>query len=301
MERPSGGPIVSGLPEPRPQDLIRRSLALAAVLAAAKAAAGLRANSLGLIASALDSLTDFLASALNLYSLRLSERPPDAAHPYGRGKAEALAGLAQGGFIALSALGLLAESLRRVLRGAQVSPGAWGLAVMAFSAAASLWHSRSLSRAQAATQSTVLRTESAHFGVDFLSNLGVLIALGAVMVTGRAWGDVLISVAITLYILREAYRVLAFSAQEILDRGLPEETLREIETTIRGHHPQIVGFHNLRARRSGPRVFIDFHIEIRDVRDFTQAHEITEDLIDRIRRSVPNADVTVHYDPEGGR
>lgn len=284
-----------------PQDLVKRSMLLAGTLTLVKTAAGLGTNSLSVLASALDSATDLLASGINLYSLRLSEKPPDADHPYGRGKAEALAGLAQGGFIALSALGLLAESVRRLMLGAVVKAGPFGLCVMGLSAVLSVWHSRNLARAEALTRSTVLRTERAHFSIDFLSNLGVLLALGMVLATGRPLWDVLVSVAITLYIMREAYRVLEFSALEILDRGVSTEILREIERAISQEHPRIVGFHNLRARQSGSRVFVDFHIEIRGVKDFAEAHEITEGLIDRIRRKIPNADVTVHYDPEGGR
>lgn len=284
-----------------PERLIRRSLVLAISLTVLKTAAGLSANSLGILASALDSLMDVAASGVNLFSLRMAARPPDPLHPYGRGKVEALAGLAQGAFIAASGLGLLAESARRLIQGAEVSPGAFGFGAMAFSAAVSLWHSRGLGRALAATHSTVMRTENAHFAMDFLANVGVILALGAVLMTGSSLWDLAISLGITAYILWEAYRVIEYSVLELLDRGLPAEVLRQIEGAIREHHPSVVGFHDLRTRKAGSHYFIDFHIEIREVKDFDRAHEITEDLIDRIRARIPNADVTVHYDPEGGR
>ncbi len=253
------------------------------------------------MASAIDSLMDLAATAVNLVSLREAQRPPDPEHPYGRGKSEALAGLLQGALIGLSGLALLLESGRRVLRGAEVSPGAFALASMAFCAAASLWHGRRLKRASDGSHSTVLRTEGAHFLVDFLSNLGVLLALLAVRWSGRSLWDLGISSLITLLVLREAARVLGLSARELLDRRLPEPILREIQATILGHHPRVTGFHDLRTRKAGSRLFIDFHIEIRDVKDFEEAHEITESLIDRLRGKFPGADVTVHYDPLGGR
>ena len=86
-----------------------------------------------------------------------------------------------------------------------------------------------------------------------------------------------------------------------MDRRLSEEVRSRIEALISGHHPSIVGFHELRTRRSGLKVFIDFHIEISGVEKFEEAHEITESLIDRIKAQIPNADVTVHYDPRGAR
>lgn len=284
-----------------PEALLRRSLAIAATLAVLKTAAGLAANSMAILASALDSLLDVGASAVNLFSLRLAQAAPDAEHPYGRGKAEALAGLAQGAFIAFGGLGLGVESVRRLLRGSDVSPGFFGFAVMAGSAVFSLWHSRDLARARDATGSTVMRSENAHFAMDFLANAGVLATLIFVRLTGASAWDLLVCLAITAYILYEALGVVRYSVLELLDRGLPPELLREIEAAIRHHHPNVVGFHDLRTRKAGSRYFIDFHIEIRKVRNFEQAHAITEELIDRIHQRVPNADVTVHYDPEGAR
>jgi len=57
--------------------------------------------------------------------------------------------------------------------------------------------------------------------------------------------------------------------------------------------------HNLRSRVVGNLLFLDFHIEIRGEADFKKAHDMTESLIDKIKGHHPNADVTVHFDPEG--
>jgi len=63
----------------------------------------------------------------------------------------------------------------------------------------------------------------------------------------------------------------------------------------------LVGFHGFRTRKAGSRFFVDFHVEIRGVESFERAHEITEDLIERLGARFPNADFTVHCDPEGTR
>src|SRR5207237_2005512 len=104
-------------------------------------------------------------------------------------------------------------------------------------------------------------------------------------------------VAITLYILWEAYRVMEYSALELLDRALPTPVLKDIQKIINEHHPKILGFHDMRTRKAGSKFFIEFHIEIRGERDFNRAHEITETLIERIEAKIPNSDITLHYDP----
>ena len=87
---------------------------------------------------------------------------------------------------------------------------------------------------------------------------------------------------------------------ELLDRALPLEEQKQIEQIILTHDPRIVGFHNLRTRKIGQQRFIDFHFEIRGEENFARAHELTESLIKHIQSRFPDADVTVHFDPEGG-
>jgi cation diffusion facilitator family transporter len=274
---------------------------MAGGLAVLKAVAGIASGSLGVLASALDSLLDVTASAVNYVSLSVSNEPPDKDHPYGHGKAEALAGLFQGAFIALGGIGLLVESVRRVVFGGEVNVGGVALVAMAVSLTASTVHSMRLKRAAREGGSTVMKTEGAHFVTDVLSNGAVLLVLGVIRWTGWTTADVIVSAGVTVYILSQAWVILRDCVQELMDQGLPADTLVQIETLIRTHHTSVTGFHNLRARRAGGRSFVDFHIEIADVDSFKQAHDITEDLIDKVEALLPGADVTVHYDPADRR
>ena len=69
------------------------SLAAALLLAAAKLVVGLTTGSLGVLAEAVHSGLDAAAAVLTLYAVGVAERPPDAAHQYGHGKAQHLAAL----------------------------------------------------------------------------------------------------------------------------------------------------------------------------------------------------------------
>ena len=78
------------------------SVLVAVSLVLIKVVAGSMANSLSLLASAVDSLTDIFASAVNFVAIRAASRPADREHVYGHGKAEGLAGLFQAVIIGLS-------------------------------------------------------------------------------------------------------------------------------------------------------------------------------------------------------
>jgi hypothetical protein len=72
------------------------SVAAAGFLVVLKLGAGLASGSLGLLAEAAHSATDFGSAVLTFFAIRVSDRPADSSHTYGHRKAEHLAALAEG-------------------------------------------------------------------------------------------------------------------------------------------------------------------------------------------------------------
>jgi len=279
---------------------IGMSIGTAFLLTIFKLSVGLLTQSLGLIASAVDSLLDLLVSSVNLIAVREADKPADKEHLYGHGKIESLAGLFQSVIISASGIFLVIESIRRLIRGVELSHLPAAIGVMVVSMILTFLLVLKLKRALKETESIVVGTEMLHFVTDFLTNGGVIIALILVRVTGSSLWDLGIAFAIACYILSQSLRILKKSVNELLDRALPQEEQREIEKIILNHDPRIIGFHNLRTRKIGHQRFIDFHFEIREEKNFERAHGLAEALIKRIKERFPGADVTVHFDPEGG-
>ena len=71
------------------------SVLWSALLAVIKLIAGISTNSLGLLSEALHSTLDFVAAGITCLAVRISSQPADERHPYGHGKAESLAALAE--------------------------------------------------------------------------------------------------------------------------------------------------------------------------------------------------------------
>ncbi|MBI4395276.1 MAG: cation transporter [Candidatus Omnitrophica bacterium] len=265
-----------------------------------KLSVGLLTHSLGLIASAIDSLMDVLVSSVNLIAVKEADKPADREHLYGHGKIESLAGLFQSVLISASGLYLIAESVRRLFRGVTISHVPTAIAVMIISMGLTFLLVLKLKQVLKETDSIIVGTETLHFTVDFLTNGGVILALILVRVTGSSLWDLGIAFVIACYILSQSIVILKKSMDELLDRALPVDEQMEIEKLILTYDSRIVGFHNLRTRKIGRQRFIDFHFEIRGEENFARAHDLAESLIKRIRERFPDADVTVHFDPEGG-
>lgn len=74
--------------KPTRQGVIVKSFIVNVALIVIKAAGGLIFNSAALLSDAVHSLSDFLSDVLVLVGLRQSQKPADADHPIGHGKAE---------------------------------------------------------------------------------------------------------------------------------------------------------------------------------------------------------------------
>lgn len=268
----------------------------AATLAALKLGAGLAINSIGLISAAADSLMDVLVSGLNLFSIRIAESPADEGHPYGHGKIENLAGLAQGGLIALVGGWVVFEAVRRFARGTRPEHTEWGLVVMAISIVVSWLITTHLRRVGERTDSVVLLADSLHYATDVWANGGVLAALLLFRLTGSGVFDPLIATVVGGLILLSAYRILARSVADLMDAAIPAEEQREVERVIQRHR-FVVSFHDLRTRRSGSQRQIDFSVVLCRHLPLGDAHDLVDHVEKEIERTIPRSHVVVHAEP----
>jgi divalent metal cation (Fe/Co/Zn/Cd) transporter len=51
------------------------------------------------------------------------------------------------------------------------------------------------------------------------------------------------------------------------------------------------------VRHSGPHLFIDIHAHMDGQQTLHQAHELSDQIEERLRTELPDADVTVHPEP----
>ena len=171
------------------------SICVALVLTALKAGAYLASNSVAMLASMADSGLDLLASAVNYAAIRQALTPADREHRFGHGKAEPLAGLVQSAFIAASALFLLVQSVERLLDPAPIEHSGAALAVMGVSIALTAMLVVYQNRAVAASRSTAIRADRAHYAGDLAGNVAVILAILLAGWFGWLWADPVLALA----------------------------------------------------------------------------------------------------------
>jgi ferrous-iron efflux pump FieF len=276
----------------------RLSIMAAAFLILIKTGTGWLTGSIAVWASLLDSTMDIFASSINYFAVRAAARPPDEDHAYGHGKAESLAGLFQAAVISLSGLFLIREAIIRMIYPHPTREEAVGIVTMIVAILVSIALVARLRRVANLTDSPAMSADAVHFASDVWTNGGVLFALVLIYFTGWTIADPIISIAISIYILASALSVGRESVDVLMDRRLPADVDEQVaEIVSRFRDEGVLGFHDLRTRRSGSQKFIDLHLEVERDKTLEDAHAASVRVLRTIEAEIPRAKVQIHTDP----
>lgn len=218
-------------------------LALAITLAfvGVEAAAGLAANSLALLTDAAHNFTDVIALALTAYALWLARRPASSGRTYGYHRAGILIALLNSTTLALIALGIFAEAIRRLMHPPQVEETLLiGVGAVAFvvnaGTALLMW--------RGSQRDINVRSAFVHLAGDTLSTLGA-VAAGVVMrFTGWMALDPLVSVLIGLLILRGAWQIIRETVDILLENAPRDIDMPGLVSDLK-QLPGVRGVHDL--------------------------------------------------------
>lgn len=274
------------------------ALGTVAILILIKGYAYWRSDSAAILATLTDSFTDAAMSGAMLMALKYSLRPADNSHRHGHGKMEGIGALFQSACLSAAAMFLLFEGLQRFTHPLAVTDhilGVWvaGIAIV-MSVQLILVQKYCLSKAP----SLAIESDQAHYSTDVALNGSVIAALLIGYYGGPYWVDPLCAIFVAAYYLY-ACRKIGLSAIDMLtDRELPKAVRDRIEGIIR-KHPDILGFHDLRTRKSGMVIHISFDVEIDPDITLKEAHDIVRALEEDIMDDYPYAEIIIHKDPFG--
>jgi len=83
-----------------------------------------------------------------------------------------------------------------------------------------------------------------------------------------------------------------------MDRRADPAVIEGVAAIARGF-PGVHGFHDLKTRVAGSRIFVNLHIELDGGQTLDEAHAIGAALRRAIIAAYPRADVLIHKDPVG--
>lgn len=267
-------------------------------LGLAKLGGAVFGHSFAMLSDAVNSLGDVFASAVVLFALRLAQKPPDAEHPYGHTRAEAIAGSSVALLVLVSALLVGWEAIRR-FGTADPAPEGWTLALAGANAAIkeALYHYKI--RVGRRTGSLAIIANAWDHRADAFCALTVLAGLAVARWggPGSRFGDEAAAAVVAVAIALSAARLFRESVNELMDVQAPGDLVRRIEGTAR-EVAGVLGVETLWVRKSGLEYFADIHVEVDPGLTVAQGHRIGHRVKDRLLETYPELrDVLVHLEP----
>jgi len=262
---------------------------------------GTAIGSVSIISEAIHSSMDLIAALIAFFSVRKSAEPPDAQHEFGHGKFEDISGLIEALLIFIAAFLIIWEAVQKLLGESSelLNPELlmWGIAVMGISALVNWYVSNRLFKVGKQSESIALESDAWHLRTDVYTSLGVFIGLILIRLTGITVLDPLIAIGVAIVILKAAYDLSRRSLSDLIDHSIPASDQKRIQEIICDHASVYAGFHDLKTRRSGPEIFIEFHLVVPGDVTVLQVHDLSDHIESDLKTEFPRANITIHAEP----
>lgn len=280
----------------------RVSLVAARNLAANVALVGLKAvtawvtGSTALLAEAVHSGADVLASSGILVSARFASRPPDDSHPYGHGKVEFVATAAVAVLLAAITYGLLREAWAALTAPDTSVPGVGALWVALVCLAVKEGLYRLTLRAADRLSSTMLKADAWHHRADALILSGATLGIAGSRL-GIPALDPLAAMAIAVLLGVLAVKFAKQALDGLMDASPQQDVLEALTEAARGV-PGVGHIDSLQARCYGTSLQVDLRITVDADATVAEGHAVTKAVQQALTAAVPNVRaVLIHVNP----
>lgn len=269
-----------------------------------KVGVGILTRSVSALAEAAHTAIDLGAAVTAWAAVGRAERPADRGHPYGHGKLESLAGLAEAALLVVTAALIIYAAAHRLIyhHHDRLQVPALGALVMAVSTVTNVLVSRRLFTVAHSTDSVALEGDAWHLRTDAWTGAAAFLALAAASI-GRTVGlpldvlDPLAAIGVALIMAGAGLVIIRRVGLHLADASLPAHEVEQVERLLAQHYPQLLDFHRLRTRKAGSQRHLDLHIMLPPSATVQQAHDLCDHLERDIRAALPHADVTIHVEP----
>ena len=259
---------------------------------------GFVSGSVSILAEAIHSTIDLIASAIAFVSIKIASEPADKRHQYGHGKFEDMSGLIEGELIFVAAGWIIYEAIHQILfHKAKVEFLGVGIIVMAVSALTNFFVSSYLYKVSQKHDSIALEADALHLRTDVYTSIGVFLGLLLIKIFNLPILDPIVAIIVALMIIKASCELVRRSFRDLTDYSLSDKDLEKIYKIIYEHCSEFVDFHELRGRKSGAERQLDFHLTIKKGTNIEDAHNFCNHLEEDIKKEFCEAKIVIHLEP----
>lgn len=274
------------------------SIASNSLLILLKLIVGLISGSVSILSEAINSAMDLLAAIMAFFAVQISAKVPDKKHPYGHGKFENISGVIEGLLIIIAAVWIIYEAVHKLSNPSEMGSYYLAIGVMFFSAIVNFFVSRKLYQVAKETNSVALEADALHLKADVYTSLGVGVGILLIWITGFSILDPIVAIAVAVYILQEAYRLIVRAFNPLIDAGIEQDEIENFCILIKSNLPENTNINDLRVRQNGSIYILDFALIVPPKMIVQEAHSICDMLENEIRAIYADADINIHIEPK---
>jgi len=257
--------------------------------------AGIKSDSVSMIADAWHTMSDTFTSLIIVVSFWIAARPADEHHPFGHGRAEAIGAIIIGTLLAVVGVTFLKESIMRLQNYEAANFASFAIIIFGISvilkeglAQYSIWAGRKI-------QSQALLADGWHHRSDAIAS--GLIVIGALSGAYLWWIDGVMGIAVSVLILYATYEILKGAMSSILGEK-PDPLIEEkIKNLIQDIAPAASCLHHVHIHRYGDHVELTLHCKLPYEMNLKEAHDLASIVEEAIRKEM-NVEPTLHIEPQ---
>ena len=273
-------------------------LLINAVLAITKLIAGLVGNAYALVADAIESTADIIASVIVWRGLAIASLPADEDHPFGHGKAEPLAAAVVSLMLIGAGLGIALEAASEI-RTPHHAPATWTLVVLVAVMIIKTALSRRVKAVGVDLGSAAVKADAFHHLSDALTSSAAFIGISIALIGGPGWesADDWAAIAASAIIIYNGAAMLRPAMHDLMDRMPGADVVAPVRRAAEAV-PGVLAIEKLYVRPMGPSYRVTVHVQAEPTMPLQDAHVLGGRVRRAIREAVPRVqDVLVHMEP----
>jgi len=221
------------------------------------------------------------------YSVWLSHRPADESHPYGHDKVTYFSAGAEGFLILLAAAYIMYEAITMLLGEPALRNLDTGVGIILLASVVNLALGLFLVRTGRKTGSLILVANGQHVLTDSWTSFGVVAGLGLALLTGWYILDPIVALIVATNIVWTGFKLVRQSVAGLMDASDPELDAAVRRTLDAETAARSLRYHELRARKSGSTVWVEFHLLFPPATTLEAAHRHATEIEQALSRALP--------------
>lgn len=246
---------------------------LNATITLAEIIGGILSGSLSLLSDAVHNLSDTVAIALSYVANRIAQKPKNARKTFGYQRAEILVAFINSTVLLVLSTVLIVEAIKRWQSPESIN-GTLMIIVASIGLVANFISVFLLEKDS--HENLNIKSSYLHLLGDTVSSVGVLVGGVAIMLWGIVWIDPLITLLISLYIIKETWKVIRKTVDILMQSSAPLD-YEGIKTDIE-KMDKVKNIHHVHSWMTNEKtIYFEAHVDMEDMQ-LSEAERIYDQI-----------------------